>query len=128
MVAFLKKQDKPKQAFEYHFNQAIDRWIQNENNIYSESWNTFCTRVHASFKQVLGESSTFKSVAVFTSGGPISLIAQSLLGAAPEKIMTMNWTLLNCGVTKLVSTSDRVFVSTLNEHSHFNEKRLLTDT
>lgn len=128
MVAFLKKQDKPKQAFEYHFNQAIDRWIQNENNIYSESWNAFCARVHASFKQVLDESSTFKSVAVFTSGGPISLIAQSLLGAAPEKIMTMNWTLLNCGVTKLVSTSDRVFVSTLNEHSHFNEKRLLTYT
>jgi len=128
MRAFLKKQDNPKQAYEYHFNQAIDRWVQGEHDDYIEPWDIFCARVHDSLKQVLTDSATCKNVAVFTSGGPISLITQSLLGVASEKIMSMNWTLLNCGVTKLVSTNDRVFVSTLNEHSHFDDKKLRTYT
>ena len=32
----------------------------------------------------------------------------------------MNWTLMNCGVTKLVSTGSRLFVASLNEHTHFD--------
>ncbi len=120
MRAFLKKQENPKKAFEYHFNKAMERWIHAENEGgYDESWMTFTGRVHAALEQVLADTPHSKNVAVFTSGGPISLIAQSLLGVDQEQIMKMNWTLLNCGVTKVVSTNHRVFVSSLNDHSHF---------
>jgi len=132
MHAFLKAQDNPKKAFEREFNNAINRWIaSNDPAEYSECWMTFTARVHAALEQVLADTPHSKSVAVFTSGGPISLIAQSLLGVEKEKIMTMNWTLLNAGVTKVVSTESRVFVASLNDHSHFegeDYKRLLTYT
>ena len=68
---------------------------------------------------MLAKTPHSKNIAVFTSGGPISLIAQSLLGVESEKIMKMNSTLLNCGITKVVSTNSRVFVASLNDHSHF---------
>lgn len=132
MRAFLKKQDNPKKAFEYHFNKAMDRWMQgNHEDDYEESWRTFSGRVQTAFENVLADTQLSKNVAVFTSGGPISLIAQSLLGVDQLQIMKMNWTLLNCGVTKIVSTNNRVFLSSLNDHSHFeseDSKHFLTYT
>ena len=120
MRAFLKAQDNPKKAFELEFNNAIDRWINNQDPTeYAESWITFTARVHSALEQVLASTPHSKNIAVFTSGGPISLITQSLLGVEQERIMKMNWTLLNCGITKIVSTDARVFVASLNDHSHF---------
>ena len=130
--AYIKAHDDPKNAFEEEFGAAIDRWIQCEDpSEYSESWLTYTTRVHGALEDVFAKTAHTKKVAVFTSGGPISLITQSLLGIEQERIMKMNWTLLNCGVTKVVSTDSRVFVASLNDHSHFEGegyKRFLTYT
>jgi len=115
---FIRKQENPKVAFEKIFNDAMARWISNEDGTgYTELWNSFTSRVDKAMQEVLTHPA--KSIAVFTSGGPISLVAQSLLGVPQDKIMDMNWTLMNCGVTKLVSTGSRVFVASLNEHTHF---------
>jgi len=123
MQAFLRSQDQPKKVFEREFNRAVSKWIESGNSSeYKESWVAFTGRVHAALEQALADTPHTKNIAVFTSGGPISLVAQSLLGVEPERIMKMNWTLLNCGVTKIVSTNSRVFVASLNGHSHFEGK------
>ena len=120
LYEFLKERDNPKKEFELEFNQAVERWIHcKDPSEYSESWIVFTARVHAALEEVLAKTPHSKNIAVFTSGGPISLIAQSLLGVESEKIMKMNSTLLNCGITKVVSTNSRVFIASLNDHSHF---------
>ena len=120
LYEFLKESDNPKRKLELELNQAIDRWVHSKDlSEYSESWVAFTARVHAALEDVLAKTPHPKNVAVFTSGGPISLISQSLLGVEPERIMKMNATLLNCGITKIVSTNSRVFVASLNDHSHF---------
>ena len=119
---YIAQQPNPKQAFEADFNSAINRWMSGQHNDdYQESWQQFSTRVHQAFQQVLDNSQGAKQIAVFTSGGPISLIAQSLLGVEQVKLMQMNWTLLNCGVSKCVRTPSRVFLASLNEHTHFEK-------
>jgi hypothetical protein len=42
--------------------------------------------------------------------------------------MALNWTLVNCGITKLISTRKGAILSSLNEHSAFegDRKHLLT--
>jgi len=123
MQDFLRQHEHPKKVFEREFNNAIDRWIESgHSDSYAESWVSFTARVNAALEQVLADTPHSKNIAVFTSGGPISLVAQSLLGVPSERIMTMNWTLLNCGITKVVSTNSRVFVASLNDHSHFEGK------
>jgi len=118
---YIRQQDNPKEAFEADFNGAIDRWIAGDNDQdYIESWSTFTCRVHNALKNTIANNPDKKRIAVFTSGGPISLVSQHLLGVPQERIMQMNWTLLNCGVTKLVSTGSRLFVASLNEHAHFD--------
>ena len=120
MMSYLRQQENPKEAFETDFNKAINRWIEGGNNQdYTESWGEFTSRVHSALNSILVGNSDKKNIAIFTSGGPISLVSQHFLGVSSERIMKMNWTLLNCGVTKLVSTGSRVFVASLNEHTHF---------
>ena len=65
------------------------------------------------------KNTSAKKIAVFTSGGPITLLSQYLLGVDAERIMQLNWTLLNCGVSKIVTTVNRMFLASLNEHPHF---------
>lgn len=130
MMEFVKKQDNPQAFFELSFNQAIEKWISAEyDSEYSETWIEFKTRVNKALDRVVEESSGKKQVAVFTSGGPISLLSQSLLGVDERNIMQMNWTLMNCGVTKIIKTPSRRFLSSLNEHTHFEgpeNKHLIT--
>jgi len=132
MREFLKAQPNPKKTFAIEFNNAMNCWIQSTNpEQYKESWQAFTTRVHDALERVVSNAQGSKSIAVFTSGGVISLIAQSMLGVDSEQIMKMNWTLLNCGVSKVVCTDSRRFLSTLNEHSHFEgetNKHFLTYT
>lgn len=117
---YVAAQPNPKQAFEQIFNDAIDRWIRGEHDEdYIESWAVYHQRVTAALKNIIKQHAQVKNIAVFTSGGPISLVAQSLLGVPAERIMQLNWTLVNCGITKLVATGSRTFVASLNEHAHF---------
>lgn len=119
MTEYIKQQENPKHAFEADFNAAMNRWISGQHNDYTESWDDYRSRVKQALKRTVeghkGSSRTF----VFTSGGPISLVSQELLGVPPQAIMRMNWTLMNCAITKLVATKDRLFLSSLNEHTHF---------
>lgn len=120
MMAYIRQQANPKKAFEADFNGAINRWMAGDNDDdYVESWSAFTARVHQALKNTLANNPDKKRIAVFTSGGPISLVSQYLLGVPQDRIMQMNWTLLNCGVTKVVSTGSRLFVASLNEHTHF---------
>jgi len=130
LTDYLSEQPKPKQAFEREFNAAIDRWTAGTNDSdYVESWSAYTQRVHQALKNTLSLCGDRKNIAVFTSGGPISLVSQHLLGVDADRIMQLNWTLMNCGVTKLVFTGSRLFLATLNEHTHFegaDHKRFIT--
>ncbi len=127
---YIRSQADPKAAFEQAFNDAVDRWVSGDyDDDYIESWSTFSARIHEAFKATVANSAGKKNIAVFTSGGPISVVSQHLLGVAENKMMQMNWTLLNCGMTKIVTTGSRQFLSSLNEHTHFegaNNKHFIT--
>lgn len=132
MMTYISQQPDPKKAFENDFNAAINRWMSGEHDTdYVESWSGFTSRVHGALKATVANNPDKKRIAVFTSGGPISLVSQYLLGVSQEKLMQMNWTLLNCGVTKVVSTGSRLFIASLNEHTHFegaDNKHFITYT
>ncbi|MFT5573839.1 MAG: broad specificity phosphatase PhoE [Cryomorphaceae bacterium] len=130
MTSFIARQENPKQVFETAFNDAFNRWMSGQHDSdYVESWSAYSERIHAALRSTRELGMTHNNIAVFTSGGPISLVSQHLLGVPAENIMQMNWTLMNCAVTKVVATSSRVFVASLNEHTHFEGaeyKRFIT--
>lgn len=120
MRAYLKTFTDPKSKFAQLFNQAITRWMSGDHDAdYPETWQQFKGRVSKGLEQVLSLQDKNKDVFVFTSGGPISAVMLSLMNIPESHFLSTNWTLVNGGLTKLVKTNSRLFVSSANEHSHF---------
>lgn len=127
--SYISEQSNPKAAFKQIFDQAVERWIGSEHDDeYVESWSNYQERVHRALARIISGASGAKRVAVFSSGGPIALLSQALLAVPEHKLMQLNWTLVNCGVSKLVSTTNGVILSSLNEHTAFEgqNQRLIT--
>lgn len=126
---YVSRQDNPHKALEKVITQAFSRWISSQhNNDYIESWPDYQARIQAALAGLISHLDGQKAVAVFSSGGPIALLSQALLSVPAENLMTLNWTLVNCGITKLINTKKGVILSSLNEHSAFegDNKHLLT--
>lgn len=126
---FLAGQDDPMAVLQRTFMQAMARWTsQPDSDEYQENWHSFKTRVSDGLSEVLAHPA--KTQLVFTSGGPISLVASKLLGLKAEDFMRINWTLVNGGVSKIVTRGNgKASLSTLNNHDIFEvlgDKTLIT--
>jgi broad specificity phosphatase PhoE len=120
MLAELSKAGDLRRAFQEMFVKAVARWVSGQHDSdYTEPWPVFrarCTRALDRMVESLGAS---KTALVFTSGGPISAVAQALLRIPDTHAFQINWTLVNCGVTKVIYGARGKHLITLNEHAHF---------
>ncbi|MCB2386482.1 histidine phosphatase family protein [Thalassolituus alkanivorans] len=127
--AWILAQPNKRKAFQELFANAVERWTSgNHDSDYLESWAAFTGRVTAALEELLIRAEG-KHVVVFTSGGPITAIAQQCLGLTHDKAFDMNWTLLNGGITQLLYNSKgKVSLASFNEQQHLAQagKHFLT--
>jgi broad specificity phosphatase PhoE len=114
----------PRKAFQAEFSKAMARWVCGKyDGDYPESWPAFSERVLAAMKALhesLGKSQT---ALVFTSGGTITAVAHKLLQLDTEHAFRLNWTLANAAITKLIYSERGLYLSSLNDHAHFEGAR-----
>ena len=55
---------------------------------------------------------------VFTSGGPIAAICKSVMGLAVDATFALNENLANSGVTRILTSEDKISISFINNFSH----------
>lgn len=125
---YIYSQKDPEKTFIKLFHQAVGRWVSNQYFDYKENWPQFKQRIDSGFDKLLEKTSAKANILVFTSGGPISYLSQKLLDIPETNLLKTNKTLVNCGVTKIV-TGKQLFLSSLNEHSAFeynNYRHLIT--
>ena len=128
MAAELAASLHPRRAFQDIFAEAMKRWIGGEHDAdYPESWTAFCARCVDATKRLHGALGRSQTALVFTSGGPICAVVRELLGLSDERAIRLNWTLANAAVTKLIYSERGLYLSTLNEHAHFeHDSSLIT--
>lgn len=128
MAAELAATLNPRRAFQDLFAEAMQRWIAGGHEAdYPESWGAFCARVESAARRLQTALGRSKTALVFTSGGPIAALARQLLGLSDERAVRLNWTLANAAVTKLIYSERGIYLSTLNEHAHFeHDGKLIT--
>jgi len=128
LVAELAATPDPRRAFQDMFAQAMRRWVSGAYDAdYVETWTAFCGRVEAGASRLRDKLKRGETALVFTSGGPISAIVRSLLGLSDERAAQLNWMLANAAVTKLIYSERGMYLSSLNEHAHFeSDPRLIT--
>ncbi len=127
MVTEMARLPDPRRAFQQMFTEAVGRWVSGRHDDeYAESWPAFRERSMRALESIVTSVGAQKSVLVFTSGGVVTAICQQLLQIPDEHAFRLNWTLANCGITKVIYSDRGRYLSTLNEHSHFeNGKREL---
>ncbi|MCY1043060.1 phosphoglycerate mutase family protein [Corallococcus sp. bb12-1] len=110
----------PRRAYQELFTQAVARWVAGgHDGEYKESWAAFKVRCLEAMDALIASLGASKTALVFTSGGPITAVSQDLLGIPDAHAFRTNWTLANCGVTKVIYSERGRYLSTLNEHGHF---------
>lgn len=119
----------PRRAFQKFFQDAVSRWVGgNHDDEYKEPWSVFKLRCVAALDDLVRQTPPKGSTLVFTSGGTISVICAHLLGLNDAQAFTINWTLANAGITKIVAGRDGLHLLSLNEHAHLEggDRTLLT--
>jgi len=116
--------------FQAWMEQATQRWTRGEHaDDYHEPFAAFTDRVDAALRRAV--EATGGTALVVTSGGPISWVTASLLGATADHRLDLwgrlNVVCVNTGVTKVVTGRRGATLVSFNEHTHLEgEAGLLT--
>lgn len=127
---FLTSSPTAKYAFLEIFQAAMSRWMSGRHDAdYQESWPAFRRRCVAALARLTDGAGKSQTTVVFTSGGTIAAICQHVLGIGDRQMAELNWTLVNCAVTKLLYQQARVTLSYLNSYAHlerFGQPHIIT--
>ena len=105
--------------FQAWFEEATLRWTGGEyDEDYDESFTAFGRRVDAALRRTVEGLGPNQTGVVFTSGGPISWVATSLLGGGADIWTQLNPVTVNSSVTKVVVGRRGATMVSFNDHSH----------
>lgn len=109
----------PGRTIQRLFTEAMQRWLSSRHdNDYTETWNGFRGRCLKALWRTVENAGDARRVVVFTSGGPIAAICQSLLDLPDHRMIELNQSLVNSAVTKLLCQPGLVSLSYLNNFAH----------
>lgn len=114
-------------TFQKLFEAVIGRWVEGEIVVPGgESWIEFCARVNRGLSAFLSRGNSGECLAIFTSGGPISLAVQKALDLSPRKTLEVSWMARNCSFSEFLFSDGRFTMSTFNSYPHLDAPSLLT--
>ncbi len=117
----------PKASFNQDFVLAIKRWMSDEyHSEYGESWQQFKYRCLKGFNDVIKHTQTLSAnrstkhqhIAVFSSGGTISVILANILGLSDLESLKLNQQIRNTSVSKILFSKENISVDYYNNYSH----------
>jgi len=85
-----------------------------------ESWPTFSHRVCTAVKDIARSAGSGANTVVVSSGGSIATMTQHLIGLPKSGAYPLFEALINCSVTRLLHTGERISLSSFNDHSYLH--------
>ena len=113
--------------FQLLFEAVTARWVSGEvSSPEVEPWQAFRARVHSGIARITQGAGRGRRIAVFTSGGPISITVQTAVSAPAEMAIELNWRIRNSSVTAIVFSGDRQTLDYFNAVPHLSDPSLWT--
>ncbi len=110
------------QHFQPVFEKVVERWWGGEFLIPGiESWREFNARVMGGLQQVIDEVGRSQSVAIFTSGGPITALLHQVLAISAPTAFAMNWSIVNGSITQLKYRDQTISLGYFNDHGYLQQ-------
>jgi broad specificity phosphatase PhoE len=91
-----------------------------------ESWESFRRRVRGGIDRIRATPGRGRSIAVFTSVGPITVAIQQALGCDDATAVAMGWRVGNATATRFVFSGERFTLEAFNESGHLDDPALRT--
>lgn len=114
-----------RQEFQRWFAAATRRWTAgNHDGEYDETFGDFSARVQAALRRTAETLGAGETAVVFTSGGPVSWVAASLLGGDAQLWMRLNPVTVNAAVTKVVVGARGTTLVSFNDHGHLEPSQV----
>lgn len=115
----LAQHKEPAKAFQRAFAEAMRRWLSGDQAAdYPETWPAFQSRVRAALETAIADSGGTGDILVATSGGPITVVVQALLGLDDSTALGLNEVMANAGVTRVLYSGERRSLAVFNSFSH----------
>ncbi|HTB15350.1 MAG TPA: histidine phosphatase family protein [Bryobacteraceae bacterium] len=111
--------------FQKIFEPAMLAWLAAEEHATVETWGAFRSRVLRGLRR-LQDGGSNRSVVLFTSGGPISVLVQAAIGAAERSFLEVNWRVRNCSISEFTFSKDRLSLDSFNSLPHVETAELRT--
>jgi len=122
MAEDLRREPHPARAFQQSFTEAVRRWAGGgHDEDYPESWPRFRERVLSGLEQVISLAGDARHTLVVSSGGPISVMVQSLLDLDDRRTLKLNEVLANAGLTRVLYSGERRSLAVFNSFAHLEE-------
>jgi broad specificity phosphatase PhoE len=108
--------------------EAISRkWIDGTLELGGlESYADFHARSDATFEQIRRDQGRGRTVAVMTSGGPISIALKSALSLTPHNAGKLAWVIVNASISEFRYRDDDVSLFSFNSTPHLDDHSLVT--
>jgi broad specificity phosphatase PhoE len=111
--------------FQKVFEPAMLSWLATEEHPTVETWGMFRKRVMRALRQ-LQDGPSNRNIALFTSGGPVSVLVQTAIGAPERSFLEINWRVKNCSITEFTFSRDRLSLDSFNALPHLERTELRT--
>jgi broad specificity phosphatase PhoE len=82
-----------------------------------QSWADYSGNVQTALHDVIAAQGSGRTIGLFTSGGTIATIVAHVLGLSSEHVYSFYEPVINCSVTRLFYSGDRLSLSYFNDHS-----------
>ena len=107
--------------FQRLFEAAANSWIDGQS-FDVESWHDFRQRVNRAIDKIVQQTGRGRTVAVFTSVGPITVAVQRALECSDQVALQTGWRLWNCSLTEFVFSGNRFTLDRFNTLPHLDRK------
>ena len=116
-----------KKAFQKLFSRVMDMWVDDKIHVDGmETWKQFTARVNDGISKVIAEQGAGKTVAVFTSGGPVSAAMQRALCIADKTALELGWVIANGSLSEFRYSNGKFSLAIFNSTNHLCEPDLIT--
>jgi broad specificity phosphatase PhoE len=119
-----------RRALQRILDRSLSRWMAATEAVQGlETWSAFNRRVREGIVRILSERGPGKTVALVTSGGPLSAILKMALSLSDTETVQLSWQVRNASVSTFKYNRERLTLSSFNNVAHLElnrESELLT--
>lgn len=122
MQQYTSKLFTDKKSFQIVFIEIMKMWTSGNYEMHGvHTWNEFTSEVYGFLEDRMKDQSSGKKIAVFTSGGPISVIIMKILSLNAGVTMHIMNRIVNSSITRIKYTAYKALISSFNEFSHLEQ-------